>query len=162
MECTVRDLSETTRGKYTNVDGIRQTIDNGPYDAVIVTSPENTPYYSGFWSYDLRGIPERAHCVVWPKGGEPAWIIYERRKANLNPEDTFLTDVVSYEGEGPDSMRAVAEVLRDRGADKGLIGIEGRNFSSGHFMELQRRLPEARFEDALPFLERVRLIKTPA
>ena len=158
----MRNLNETTRGKYTNLEGIRETIDNGPYDAVIVTSPENTPYYSGFWSYDLRGIPERAHFVVWPKGGEPAWVIYERRKANLNPEDTFLTDVVGYEGEGPDSMRAVAEVLRDRGADKGLIGIEGRNFSSGHFMELQKRLPEAKFENALPFLESVRLIKTTA
>lgn len=158
----MRDLSEVTRGKYTNLAGIRETIDNGPYDAVIVTSPENTPYYSGFWSYDLRGIPERAHFVVWPKGAEPAWVIYERRAEHLAPEDTFLTDIVTYEGEGPDSMRAVAEVLRARGVERGRIGIEGRNFSSGHFMELQKRLPGATFEDALAFLERPRLIKTPA
>jgi Xaa-Pro aminopeptidase len=158
----MRDLSEVTRGKYTNLAGIRETIDNGPYDAVIVTSPENTPYYTGFWSYDIRGIPERAHFAVWPKGAEPVWVIYERRHANLKPEDTFLTDVRSYHGEGPDSMRVVAEVLRACGASSGLIGIEGRNFSSGHFMELQTHLPEATFEDALSFLERPRLIKTPA
>ena len=158
----MRDLSETRRGKYTNVDRIHQTIDEGPYDAVIVTSPENTPYYSGFWNYDLRGIPERAHFVVWPRGGEPTWVVFERRQRTLRPEDTFLTHIVSYEGEGADSMRAVAEVLQAKDAGSGLIGIEGRNFSSRDLMELQRRLPNARFDDALKFLESVRLIKTPA
>jgi Xaa-Pro aminopeptidase len=158
----MRDLNETLRGKYTDLDRIRQTIERSPYDAVIVTSPENTPYYTGFWNYDLRGIPERAHFVVWPSSGEPTWVVFERRQHNLQPEETFLTDIVSYEGEGADSMRAVAEVLQAKGADRGLIGIEGRNFSSGQLMELQRRLPHARFEDAFKLLESVRLIKTPA
>ncbi|MGA7673357.1 MAG: Xaa-Pro peptidase family protein [Nitrolancea sp.] len=158
----MRGPNETLRGKYTDIDRIRQTIDNGPYDAIIVTSPENTPYYSGFWNYDLRGIPERAHFVVWPRGGEPVWVVFERRLRNLKPEETFLTEVVPYEGEGTDSMRAVAEVLHSMSAEQGRVGIEGRNFSSGQLIDLQQRLPQAKFEDAQKFLESVRLIKTPA
>lgn len=158
----MRNPDQTLRGKYTDINRIRQTITDSPYDAVIVTSPENTPYYSGFWNYDLRGIPERAHFVVWPGDGEPTWVVFERRLRNLQPEESFLSDIVSYQGEGLDSMRVVAEVLHAMGAAQGLIGIEGRNFSSGHFMELQRLLPKARFEDALKLLESVRLIKTPA
>ncbi|HEV2126675.1 MAG TPA: hypothetical protein VGW38_28275, partial [Chloroflexota bacterium] len=65
-------------------------IADGPYNAVIIMSPENIPYYSGFWNFDLRGIPERVHFVVWPKHGEPAFVVIDRRKAAFTPEDTFL------------------------------------------------------------------------
>jgi Xaa-Pro aminopeptidase len=156
------DASQCTRGKYIDIERIRKTIDDGPYDAVIVMSPENIPYYSGFWNCDLRGIPERPHFVVWPRGGEPAFVVIDRRKNSLQPGDTFLTDIVEYEGEELDLMGAVAGVMSDRGVSRGRVGIESRFFSTGYLGELQRRLPELQFEDAFKFLESVRLIKTPA
>lgn len=156
------DAGQCLRGKYIDIDRIRKTVDGGPYDAVIVTSPESVPYYSGFYNFDLRGIPERFHFVVWPRGGEPAFVVIDRRKRTLQPGETFITDVVEYEGEALDSIRAVAEVLADRGVDQGRIGIEGRHLPAVHLQELQRRLPGASFEDAFGFIESVRLIKTPA
>jgi Xaa-Pro aminopeptidase len=158
----MRDLSQTLRGKYVNLDTIRRTVDNGPYDAVIVVSPENVPYYSGFYNMDLRTLPERFHFAIWPRGGEPALVVVERRAQTVRPEETFITDVRGYQGEGLDSMRVVAEVLQDHGIKQGRIGIEGRNFPGGHLQELQRRLPDVAFEDAYYFLESVRLIKTQA
>src|SRR6185437_6036272 len=110
----MRDLSQTLRGKYVNLDTIRRTVDNGPYDAVIVVSPENVPYYSGFYNMDLRTLPERFHFAIWPRGGEPALVVVERRAQTVRPEETFITDVRGYQGEGLDSMRVVAEVLRER------------------------------------------------
>ncbi|HVB65394.1 MAG TPA: Xaa-Pro peptidase family protein [Nitrolancea sp.] len=158
----MRELSQTLRGKYVNLDTIRRTVDNGPYDAVIVVSPENVPYYSGFYNMDLRTLPERFHFVIWPRGGEPALVVVERRAQTVRPEETFITDVRGYQGEGLDSMRVVAEVLQDHGVNQGRVGIEGRNFPGGHLQELQRTLPNVAFEDAYYFLESVRLIKTQA
>jgi len=150
------------RLKYVNLDRIRTAVEEGPYDAVIVVSPENVPYFSGFYNFDIRGIIERFHFIIWPKTGEPALVVFQRRKDLLRPGETFLTDIVGYEGEGLDSMRAVTEVLQDRGVTNGLIGIEGRNFPGGHLLELQRQLPKLQFVDAYEFLERIRSIKTAA
>jgi Xaa-Pro aminopeptidase len=156
------DVSNAIRGKYVDVERIQRTVSEGPYDAVVVVSPENVPYYSGFYNMDIRIIPERIHIVVWPRDGDPAFIVTERRASTLLPGDTFISDVVTYQGEGPDSMRALADVLTDRGVTSGRIGFEGRNFPAGHYQELMRRLPDLRMEDAFAFLESVRLIKTPA
>lgn len=150
------------RLKYIDLERIRRTVDAGPYDAVVVMSPENVPYYSGFYNFDIRGIPERVHLVVWAPGAEPTFVVLDRRASTLRPDDTFIDDVRGYHGEGTDSMRLLTEVLSERGAAAGRIGIEGRSFPAGHLMDLQRRLPRARFEDAFSFLESVRLVKTPA
>ena len=155
-------MQESARTKYVNIDRIRETIDQGPYDAVIVMSPENVPYYSGFYNIDLRLLPERIHLVVWPKDQEPVFVVIDRRAAAFRPGDTYLTEIVTYEGEEYDSMRAVADVLKAKGLASGRISIEGRQFPSQHLKELQERLPDASFDDAFYFIESVRLIKTPA
>src|SRR5437763_15599328 len=106
---------QATRGKYIDIDAIKRNVDAGPYDAVLVVSPENLPYYTGFYNFDLRGIPERIHVVVWPRGGEPAWVVTERRAAHLLEAETYLTDVQTYLGEEvADSMNVVARVLQER------------------------------------------------
>ena len=153
---------QALRGQYVDIGRIRRTVDDGPYDAVIVMSPENVPYYSGFFNLDLRTIPERVHFVVWPRGGEPAFVVTERRQAALQPGETFITDITTYHGEGDDSVRALAEVLSERGVTAGVVGIEGRNFPAFHLEALKQRLPQLRFADAFSLLESVRLIKTPA
>ena len=162
QEEPVRNPVECSRGQYVDIDRIRRMVEDSPYDAIIVTSPENVPYYSGFYNIDLRLIPERFHFVVWPKIGEPAFVVVERRKRNLKSEDTFITDIVGYEGEGLDTVRALVEVLADRRAATGSIGIEGRNFPGSYLKELERRLGQATFEDARTLLESVRWVKTPA
>lgn len=153
---------QATRGEYVDIGRIRRAVDEGPYDAVVVMSPENVPYYSGFFNLDLRTIPERVHFVVWPRGGEPAFVVTERRGAALQPGETFITDIATYQGEGEDSVRALADVLAERGVMAGVVGIEARAFPAYHLEALKRRLPRLRFEDAFALLEGVRLIKTPA
>jgi Xaa-Pro dipeptidase len=150
------------RLKYVGVDRIRRMVDEGPYDAIVALSPDNVPYFSGFYNMDLRLLPERLHIAVWPRGGEPAFVVMERRARLMQPSQTYIQDIRGYEGEGLDSMRALAEVLRDRGIDGGLIGFEGRTFPGGHLLELMRLLPKLRFENAVPLLDRIRSIKTPA
>ena len=155
-------LNESTRSRYTDIERLRNTIDNGPYEAVVVMSAENVPYYGGFYNMDLKLLPERMHLVVWPRGGEPAFVVIDRRANSLRPGDTFLTDIVPYEGEDLDAMRAVTDVLLERGIETGRIGIEGRQFPSLQLDDLRWRLPNIEFVDAFTFLESPRLIKTPA
>lgn len=156
------DTSTARRGQYTNIERLTDTISNGPYDAVIVMSHENIPYYSGFYNMDLRFIPERVHLVVWPRAGEPSFVVTQVRARYMQPGDTFLTDIVTYEGEGLDSMRAVAETLARHGITQGRVAFEGRAFPGGLLLELQRRCPDIEFVDDFAFLESPRLIKTPA
>lgn len=158
-------MIETTgaaRAKYVDLARIRSMIDEGPYDAVIAMSPENVTYLSGFYNFDIRTIPERLHLVVWPKGADPAFVVTERRQRSFHPGDTFISDVVGYQGEGLDSMRAVADVLTERGLTTATVGIEGRQLPFGHGRELQRLLPKLKLEDAYLFLESIRAVKTPA
>jgi len=158
----ILDASQTKRGKYVDIDRLRRTVDEGPYDAVIVTSPENIPYYSGFWNYDLRGIPERMHFVVWPRGGEPTFVVGERRYRALEPGDTFLTNVVAYQGEGLDAAHSLVDILSTCSIEGGRVGIEGRIFPASFLQYLMRHFPNVEFQDAFGFLEQPRLIKTSA
>jgi Xaa-Pro dipeptidase len=150
------------RASYIDIDLIRRTVDEGPYAAVLALAPENVPHYSGFYNIDLRLLPERLHVCVWPRGGDPALVVVERRARLLRPDETYIDDVRGYEGEGLDAMRVVAEVLAERGITRGVIGYEARSFPAGQLVELQRLLPSLEFVDAYSFLEGVRLIKTPA
>jgi Xaa-Pro dipeptidase len=150
------------RAPYVDLPRLRRTIDDGPFDAVLALAPENVPHYSGFYNIDLHLLPERLHVCIWPRGGDPALVVVERRARLLRPEETYIEDIRGYKGEGLDAMRVVAEVLSDRGIREGLVGIEARGFPGGQLLELQRRCPGLRFEDAYGFLESVRVIKTSA
>ncbi|MEP7105809.1 MAG: Xaa-Pro peptidase family protein [Chloroflexota bacterium] len=150
------------RLKYVDLPRIRRMVDEGPFDAIVALSPDNVPYFSGFYNMDLRLLPERLHIAVWPRNAEPAFVVMERRARLMQASQTYIEDLRGYQGEGLDSMRALAAVLRDRGVHEGLIGFEGRTFPGGHLLELQRLLPKLRFRDAVSYLDRIRAIKTPA
>jgi Xaa-Pro dipeptidase len=157
------NVSPWKRTSYVSIDRIRRAIDEGPYDGVIALSPENVPYFSGFYNMDLRLLPERMHIAVWPKGGEPAFIAVQRRAENISGSGgTFIKDVRGYKGEGLDSMRVLEEILRDRGLAEGRIGFEGRGFPGAHLVDIKKRLPKADFGDAYAFLESIRVIKSEA
>ena len=55
------DRTAARRGDRTNIDHLTPIIDDEPYDAVIVMSPEDVPYDCGFYTIDPRSIPERVH-----------------------------------------------------------------------------------------------------
>ncbi len=157
------DIAGCSRRRYVDLERLHAAIDGGPYDAVIISSPQAVPHYSGFHNWDIKGLPERPHFVVWPRGGDPAFVVIERRKILFAPGDTYISDVVTYRGEGLDCVRVIVEVMRERGVSEGgRIGIEGRHLAANYLMALQERLPKARFEDAYDFLERPRTVKTAA
>jgi Xaa-Pro aminopeptidase len=155
-------FSAAERSKYVNLDRLERAISESGFDAVIAVSPENVPYLSGFYNFDLRVIPERIHLVIWPSGGEPAFVASERRTGGLTESDTFITDLRGYTGEGELAMNVAAEILRDRGLTEARIGIEGRNFPALYLDHLRATFPKANFADCFDVLEDARMVKTPA
>lgn len=154
-------MLDFNRKKYVDTARIAALVDASEFDAVIVTAPENVPYFSGFYNQDIRSLPERGHYVLWPSGGEPVFVAVAKRKKLMQPGQTFVEDMRTYEGEGLDAMRALAAAMIDRGVAKGRIGIEGRSFPGGYLLDLLRRLPGITVSDARPLLERIRAVKTP-
>jgi Xaa-Pro aminopeptidase len=154
----VHDPRLCERARYLDVERIRRAVDEGPYDAVVCLSPENVPYFSGFYNMDIRLIPERLHIIVWRRGQEPSFVVMQRRAEQLTPRHTFISDVRGYQGEGLDSMRVLAEAL----GGARTVGVEGRSFPGGHLLDLRERLPGLRFADAHDWFERLRGVKTPA
>ena len=59
-ETRLADFDAAARSKYTNIERLEHGITTSGFDAVIAMSPENVPYVSGFYNFDLRVIPERA------------------------------------------------------------------------------------------------------
>lgn len=154
-------VAQCIRGKYTDLSRIKDALARGPFDAVVCSSPENIPYFSGFYNHDIRIFPERAHFIVWFKESEPVFIVYQKRAKMLDSQATFIADVRDYAGEGTDSMRVLADILRERRC-YGRVGIEYRALPSGHLLALKEFFPSVQLADCHHFLEDIRKVKTSA
>jgi hypothetical protein len=54
---------------------LRAAIDAGPFDAVIVSSQENTFYATGALILTQWEILLRLALAPWPRGGEPTFVV---------------------------------------------------------------------------------------
>ena len=108
--------------RYADIARIKELINSAGIGALIACWPENVGYLSGFYHPDMRVNWERLHIVVWPAGGEPAFVV-PRMRADLwngtasvpfiTDEDSrpFIEDIRGFDGEELDMVRAVADVL---------------------------------------------------
>ena len=72
-----------SRPRYADVDRIRSLLEQSPFSAVIAAWPENVGYLSGFYHPDMRVNWERLHLVIWPSGGNPAYVIPRPRAEGI-------------------------------------------------------------------------------
>ena len=158
---------------YLDADRVSRLIADSEFDAVLVASPDNVTYLSGFYHPDLRTLPERLHLVIWPASGRPVFIVPRLRALHwmgqgdlsfIGPEDSrpLIADVRPYDGEGLQMVAVAAEVLKEMGVTNGALGVELRNLPLKVSRELTRLLPSVRQEDAWPLLDAMRAIKSPA
>jgi Xaa-Pro aminopeptidase len=166
-------MISAAKPKYVNLERIERLINASGFAAVIAAWPENAGYLSGFYHPDMWVNWERLHIVVWPAGGEPAFVV-PRMRADLwtgsssvpfiTAEDTvpFIADIRGFDGEALDMVRAVADVLTDRGVTEGRLAVEFRSLPVKVGMELTRLLPGLTHEDGWPLLNQLRQVKTAA
>lgn len=158
---------------YADAARLRKMVDDSGFAAVLAAWPENVGYLSGFYHPDMRVNWERLHLVVWPAGGDPAYVVPRARavgwdgaagRSFIGPEESapFITDIRPYDGENLDMVRAAADVLRDRGVTRGTLGVELRTLPVKVGFELTRLLPGLDQCDAWPLFNEMRKVKSQA
>ena len=136
-------------------------------DVLLASHPANMNYLSGYdgWSYYVHQL-----VVVALDAPQPVWI--GREMDVPGAKATVWIDDDSIEAYGDDyvdsatrhPMHHVAEVLHQRGWHSGCIGVEmdAWYFTARAYSELVAKLPRARFADAWPLVNWIRIKKSPA
>jgi Xaa-Pro aminopeptidase len=139
---------------------MRELMDTSSLDALVVMSIENVAYLTGIWVVTQRVIPDRLSFVLWPRDGEPVFIICRGEEINT-VDRCSIKDVRTYVEFRTTPLELLAEALTEKGLSTGRLGIERRSLSVADYQELERLVPDATLEDGASVMEQVRMIKTP-
>jgi Xaa-Pro aminopeptidase len=143
-----------------NPAGVRQALLDSSFDAVVALSPENVPYLAGSIIETQKGLRDRLAIVLWPKGGEPSFLVCTIEEPQAR-EESWIKDIRGYVEFKTSPAVLLGEVIREKGLGQSRIGIELGYLSARYFAELQSEVPAATFVPAEPFFGAARAIKTP-
>lgn len=144
-----------------NPEGVRHALARSDLDAVVAVSPEAVPYIAQTVIETQRGLRDRLVIVLWPKGQEPTLIVCTIEELQAR-EESWIKDVRGYVEFKTSPVVLLADVMRERGLEKGRVAIELGYLSAAYFAELQAAAPHATFVSAEPFFADVRTVKTAA
>lgn len=141
-----------------NSQRLHKLLDESGLDALVVMSIENVAYLSGVWVVTQRVIPERLAFVLWPRNGEPVFILCKGEDVNIENR-CVIQDVRTYVEFRTTPLELLSEALTEKGLHTGRLGIESRSMCIADYQELKQLLPNATLEDGASVMERVRMIK---
>jgi len=138
------------------IEKARRLMTQNGISAIFLEGGTSMFYFTGVrW-----GNSERTFGVVIPAKGELAWVTPAFEEARARELIKFSNDVrVWQEDESP--YKVIAQILRDRGAGTGKIGMEER-VRFFIFDGVRQELPQATFVSATPVTAGCRMIKSPA
>jgi Xaa-Pro dipeptidase len=150
------------RAEYeTRIANVRAELTQRKLDLLLVSSPENIFYLSG---YGTKGVFAFQMLAV-PADGELVFVTrrIEAGNVELVLGDSEIREYATY-GDTDSPGKAVIDLLVHRGLTRGRIGVEKQNWflTVSRLEELASGLPEAEFVDATSVVEDLRLIKSPA
>jgi Xaa-Pro aminopeptidase len=145
----------------------KQKMSEKGIELLIVSHPANMNYLTGYdgWSFYVH------QCLLLHMDqDEPMWL-GRGMDANGARLTTFLAEdnIREYADDYVQStvkhpMHFVADVIKEKGWDKSVVGVEKDQFYFTHraYVELEYSLPNARFSDANTLVNWVRVIKSEA
>jgi Xaa-Pro dipeptidase len=167
---------------------LKELMQKDGLDAVIATCAENVTYLSGFWAMSQwvrRGpqayvlFPGDSHgppCIVVNSSlldlipDQKPWITDIRRygyfqidtdkSAQLDAGDKFQHQLFNSNAY-KDSVDALVSAMKERGVDRGNVGIDEMGITPQCMDQLRTALPDVKFVRCFSLFERVRAIKTP-
>jgi len=144
-----------------NLDLLERLIAQSPFDAVIAVSPENVRYAADVHIATQRSIRDRLAWVLWPRGEAPTLIVCEI-EAPYARAHTWISDVQGYREFDPGPVRALADLLAERGLSNARVAIETDYLPAAAYRELLAHCPGLRVEAAEPVFAAARMQKTHA
>jgi Xaa-Pro aminopeptidase len=151
----------TERSRTVNVDRMQRIIRRAGVSVLLAMSLENFRYVSGASLEVQRYITERIGIALWPESGAPALIVRNGELSRV-VEESWVRDVRPYYEFGSSPMQVLAELLREKGLERGCIAIEKGFLIARFYEQLVSLLPGARIVDAGPLLDEVKVVKTEA
>lgn len=140
-------------------------------DLLLVSSRHNVRYLTGGYCYPLyqwdahTGGSQYLPFLVLPRDAARSLVFVGRPGEHEVLEDAGVAIAQCHEsariGTRPAAAKAI-EVLRKAGLDEGTIGVELPSLPADAWDVLRDGLPRATFLDAVPILDALRAIKTPA
>jgi len=131
-------------------------------DVIVSLKPENSFYLSGFNPI----IYSHPVIAISPVEGEPALLLHALRDDHAR-QSARIQDIRLYASwgdkktMGADWMAALVEILREKGLESGVIGLELEYISVLRLDTFKQALPKARFENVSALLQHVRYVKDP-
>jgi Xaa-Pro dipeptidase len=146
----------TDEERRARIEKARRLMAENGISAMFLEGGTSMFYYTGVrW-----GNSERTFGVVIPAKGELAWVTPAFEEQRARELIKFSNDVRTWqEDESP--YRVIAQMIRDRGAATGKIGMEER-VRFFIFDGVRQELPTAQFVSATPVTAGCRMIKSPA
>ncbi|MFQ5691784.1 MAG: M24 family metallopeptidase [Nitrospinota bacterium] len=152
------DLAFTLEEYRGRLERVQSEMASRGLDLLMVHTPENNYYLTG---YRTIGYYSYMALLVSPQG-DPVHLSRFIEKSVLQGS-SWVPDLETY----PDTehyLDATLRVLRDRGWDRGRIGIDKSAwyFTIADYETLRERLPDVEWVDCALLVENLRLIKSPA
>jgi Xaa-Pro aminopeptidase len=141
------------------------TLAESGVDAVVCLHPKNLFYSTGYpmaLSHAIHQRPSgpRSGIAVFSPGGQSTLIVGGNEE-RVTRETTWIADIRVYSEYVDSPMDVLADVLSEKGAAGGKIGLEKEYFSAAFYDALQGLLPQAAFVAWDEQFDQVRAIKTP-
>ncbi len=151
----IKPISDDER--RARLEKARQLMHDNRINAVVMEGGSSLFYFTGTrWP-----ATDRTFALVLPAQGEPAWIVPETDKTRAQAVIKLTGgDIRTWqENEGP--YRKLVQVLKDRGAATGRLGIDERT-RFAVFDGIRKEAPGLEFTSADPITAGCRTIKSPA
>ena len=151
-EVPKREMAEHAHRRF------KLEFEESAFDAIVAISPENVLYLSGAWIETQRLIRDRLAIVVWT--GDHPVLLVDINEESFCRDTSEILDVRSYREQKETPIAALSDLLRERGLERGNIGIETRYLSAEHMAELSAAMPNARLGSCEMLFDEARKVKS--
>lgn len=159
-------MSKTKPTSADHIQRVQNAMRDAAYDAVITIARENLYYCAGtdFIMLDMGLSSMQAEadafpaCVV-PSSGEPVLAIWQQEHELLR-RTSWIKDIRPWPAlEG--TIGLIVEIAREKGLERGRIGVETQYMSVAIFESLRKALPHATFDACERVFDTARMVKSP-
>src|SRR5690349_3563756 len=144
--------------EHETLQRLRAAMKAAGYDALVALSQDNVTYAAGFLVPSHATNRFRRTIVILAGDAFAAQIVVNVEEIQARARSRFK-DMRAYNQFTQNPADLLADALIEAGADKGRVGIELDCLPAQDYIQLVKRLPDARFEACADVFFKTRMIK---
>ncbi len=158
-ESLARAGEGAAQGEHETLRRLRTAMKKAGYDALVALSQDNVTYAAGFLVPSHATNRFRRTIVILARDTFAAQIVVNVEELQAKARSRFK-DIRAYNQFTQDPVDLLADALVEAGVDKGRIAIELDFMPAKDYIQLRKRLLDARFEGCADLFFRSRMIKS--